>query len=73
MDMKTPNRIKSHANDYKDKAWEQYTLSKLGQWVYLLAKRSQHRTTLEKKNKDLYDAENYLKMMKAHLDHLRNQ
>lgn len=71
--MKTPNEIKKHASDYKSKAWEQYTISELGQWVHLLAKRSQHRSTKEKRDKDLYDAENYLEMMKAYLNDLKNR
>jgi hypothetical protein len=68
--MDTPEEIREHAADYKSQAWKQYNLAELGQWVYLLAKRSRHRTMLEKKNKDIHDARNYLAMMKAHLDHL---
>lgn len=69
--MNTPDDIKKHAKDYNNKAWEQYTLYELGQWVHLLTKRSQHRSTKEKRDKDLYDAGNYLKMMSAHLEHLK--
>lgn len=68
--MSTPENIKSHSEDYKNQAWRQYSLDELGHWVALLAKRSTHRDNAEKRNKDLYDAGNYLSMMQAHLTEL---
>lgn len=58
-----------HEKDYKPEAWKNYTLSELGQWVHLLAKRAEMRTG-EKRAKDLYDARNYLAMMDAKLQEL---
>lgn len=60
--------IEKHDGDYKPLAWEAYTLAELGQWVHLLATRSQHRDNADKRAKDLYDARNYLDMMRAKLD-----
>jgi hypothetical protein len=66
----TPESIKSHAADYIDRSWEDYTFEELGQWVHLFAKRSEHRKNPAKLQKDLYDAQNYLNMMQAKLDAL---
>lgn len=71
--MKPPESITGHAPKYNDRAWEQYTLQELGNWVHLLAKRSTHRADSEKRAKDLTDAQNYLDMMQAHINHLREQ
>lgn len=60
--------IDAHAGDYKPSAWEAYTLAELGQWVHLFAKRAEHRDNPEKRAKDLYDARNYLEMMRGKLD-----
>lgn len=60
--------IETHQGDYKTRAWEAYTLVELGQWVHLLATRAGHRDNAEKRAKDLYDARNYLDMMRAKLD-----
>jgi hypothetical protein len=60
--------IEKHATNYKPQAWEAYTLAELGQWVHLLATRAGHRDNAEKRAKDLYDARNYLDMMRAKLD-----
>jgi hypothetical protein len=65
---KTPASLKPHRNDYKDGAWRFYKMSELGQWVHLLYMRAGHRTDPVKRAKDLYDAENYLGMMRAKLD-----
>lgn len=56
-----------HARDYKPKAWHLYSFEELGQWVGLLMKRAGHRNDLGKAKKDIYDARNYLDMMKAKL------
>ena len=64
----TPNELKTHQNDYKEGAWRDYSLFELGMFVHLLRKRAQHRSNVDKARKALYDAQNYLKMMQAHLD-----
>lgn len=71
--METPTSILPHTSDYKSQSWKAYTLQELGMWVHLFAKRAQHRTNPEKRAKDLYDAQNYLNMMQAHLDELKSQ
>ena len=63
--------IEKHEQDYKPEAWEQYTFAELGQWVHLLATRAGHRDNTTKKDKDLYDAQNYLDMMQRKLDTLK--
>ena len=68
--MHEPETIKPHAGDYKSGAWAQYSLAELGMWVHLLATRATHRDNPEKRKKDLYDARNYLDMMRARLDEL---
>jgi hypothetical protein len=70
---KSVGTIAAHQGDYKPQAWEAYTLAELGQWVHLLATRAQHRDTAEKRAKDLYDARNYLEMMRAKLDALEGK
>ena len=49
--METPSNIKKHAGDYNDRAWEEYSFAELGNFVHLLAKRSEHRSNPEKKKK----------------------
>lgn len=66
--MDTPVSIEVHKTDYQNNAWQQYTIAELGQWVHLLVKRAAHRSNLEKAKKDLYDAQNYLNMIQAHID-----
>jgi hypothetical protein len=63
-----PQGCVTHEPEYRPEAWEAYSLSELGDWVHLLAKRSQHRATLAKASKDLHAARNYLAMMAAKLD-----
>lgn len=62
--------IEKHEEDYKEKAWKQYSFAELGQWVELLTKRASHRACKEKRDKDLYDARNYLSMIDAKLKEL---
>ena len=69
----TPESIKERSADYQNRSWEDYTLQELGNWVHLLAKRSQHRSNEDKKRKDLEDAQNYLNMMQAWLDYLKGK
>ena len=71
--MPEPTALADHQADYHPKAWEQYTLAELGQWVHLFAKRAAHRANVEKAEKDLYDAQNYLDMMQATIKELRDQ
>lgn len=71
--VKTPESIKPHEDDYKDKSWCEYSLTELGMWVHLLVMRSSHRSNLKKRAKDLYDARNYLAMMDAQVSHLEDQ
>jgi len=54
--------------DYQENAWLQYTIAELGSWVSLLIKRAFHRHDQKKRAKDIFDAAQYLKMMKAHVD-----
>ena len=71
-DVKTPEALQSHQQEYQSQAWKAYTLMELGSWVHLFAKRAEHRShaAIDKRKKDLYDARNYLAMMTAHLDAL---
>jgi len=69
---KTPEAIKPHVGDFKPSAWNAYSLLELGMWVHLLAKRAMHRASVPKRQKDLYDAQNYLTMMQAKLDELKD-
>lgn len=62
--------IEKHQEDYKPNAWQNYTLGELAMWVHLLRKRAEHRTNEEKKAKDLYDADNYLWMLKEKMKEL---
>lgn len=63
--MNTPEQIKPHSRDYKNNAWEQYSFEELTWWVTLLTKRATHRDNPDKRDKDLYDAGNYLEMLNA--------
>lgn len=62
--------IEKHQKDYKPEAWKAYSLGELGMWVHLLRKRAEHRTDKVKKEKDLYDAGNYLWMLKQKIKEL---
>ena len=64
----TPARLAEHAEKYTPLAWRDYSLQELGNWVHLLVKRANHRADTEKRAKDLHDAENYLEMMRAHIE-----
>ncbi len=58
--------LKAHEADYKPAAWTEYTAEELTWWVRLLCKRAGHRDNPEKRHKDLYDAGNYLAMLREH-------
>jgi len=65
---KTPDSILPQKNAFKRRSWDLYNFTELGSWVHLLVKRSDNRTGLEKRQKDLVDAQNYLNMMQSKLD-----
>jgi hypothetical protein len=65
------DNLKKHQKDYKSGAWKSYSIFELGMFVHLLTKRSTHRSNEEKREKDLYDAQNYLSMMQEKLDELK--
>ena len=60
-------RLNEHQKDYKQKAWQNYSLEELGNWIYLFSKRANHRSNIMKTKKDLHDAKNYLLMMEEKL------
>lgn len=66
--MESPTSILKDEMNYKDKAWQQYSLAELGNWIHLLVKRAEHRSDPTKKGKDLADARAYLDMIKAWID-----
>lgn len=69
--MNTPESILSHESAYRAAAWQEYSIQELGNWVHLLCKRAEHRNDPVKREKDLYDAQNYLNMIQSHLDSLK--
>lgn len=69
---KTPDTCTPHAKDYKNNAWDCYEPWELGMWVHLLTKRATHRTSVPKRQKDLYDAQNYLNMLQSKVDELKD-
>jgi hypothetical protein len=68
---KIPPSLLPHSPDYRAGSWRSYSICELGWFVHLLAKRAQHRENPEKKRKDLYDAQNYLNIIQAKLDALK--
>jgi hypothetical protein len=68
-----PDSAKAHEENYKQAAWEEYTIAELGQWVHLFAMRAGHRANNDKRLKDLQDAQSYLDMMQAKLDSISNR
>lgn len=69
--MKTPDSIKAHSADYKNGSFAEYSFEELGHWIHLLMKRATHRANLEKAEKDMYDAQNYLDIMQEKLTYQR--
>jgi len=69
--METPQSILKNEPDYKPKAWQEYSLQELGNWVHLLVKRSRMPSNNTKRFKDLGDAQEYLNMMQAHINDAR--
>ena len=65
---RAPYALKYHRDDYADQSWKGYTLEQLGNAVAFFVKRSVQRSKPAKQAKDLYDANNYLAMMQAHID-----
>lgn len=56
--------LEPHEADYKPLSMEEYSNEELRQWVHLLRKRAGHRTNEEKRAKDLYDADNYERVLR---------
>ena len=69
--LEEPAELSEHSTKYNDNAWRDYTVAELGMFVHLLVKRAEHRADIEKKTKDLNDAQNYLRMMQAHITAMR--
>lgn len=70
--LKTPKEILPHSTDYKDSSWRNYSIPELADFVHLLVKRANHRASKEKALKDIYDARNYLAMIKPHIDEMED-
>ena len=68
-----PNFNKHDAAYHPKDAWRQYSIAELGTWVDVLTRRATVRTDKEKKEKDLYDAQNYLDMMQERLNEIASQ
>lgn len=69
--MKTPEGVIEE--NYNSGSWQDYSEPEYRQWVDLLLKRSQHRSNLGKKIKDLTDAKNYMVMLIARLEELKEK
>ena len=65
MTKKEETPIDEHNKDYKSEIWKEYTGEELMWWVHLYTKRATHRNNkyLDKIEKDIYDAGNYLWML----------
>lgn len=66
-----PLSLVEHQSKYKDGAWHDYSVSELGGIVAFFVKRASHRTDMDKRAKDLLDAQNYLDMIQAHVDEVK--
>ncbi len=62
-EVKEIEELKKHEKDYKKDSWQEYSEVELQWWVTLLRKRASHRNNYIKMTKDLYDANNYQKML----------
>jgi hypothetical protein len=61
--------FEKHNADYTSDAYLHYSFEEFGQIVNFLMKRASMRTDVKKREKDIYDARNYLAMMGAKLNH----
>lgn len=61
------DRLEVHQPDYKQNSWKEYSFEELGSIIGFFVKRASHRKNIAKKEKDLYDAKNYLAMMEEKL------
>jgi len=61
--------FEKHNADYAPEAYLHYSYTEFGQIVNFLMKRASMRTDEKKREKDIYDARNYLAMMNAKLNH----
>lgn len=59
------HRLEEHSVDYLPETWRNYSIVELAWWVHLFMKQAEHRTSVVKQGKDLYDAENYARMLLA--------
>lgn len=66
--LKQPKEIEQYQADYREGAWAEYSESEYRQWVNVLTIRATHRTSKDKKLKDLTDARNYLLMWIARVE-----
>lgn len=63
--METPESIRTHEQEFLPNAWMMYTVEELDWWIKPLTKRAGMRVEGPKKDKDLWDVENYRKMRDA--------
>lgn len=59
------DRLSPHNSDYLPGSMFVYTEEELRWWVHLLTKRAAYRANVEKRQKDLYDAANYRKILET--------
>lgn len=64
----TPESIIPNAPDYKNRAWEEYTVAELGNIIHFFVKRAGHRQDPVKAAKDLKEARAYRDMLNAKID-----
>ncbi|MGN6545752.1 MAG: hypothetical protein ACTHK7_11935 [Aureliella sp.] len=67
----TPPAVAKHQPDFKPEAWKDMSFIELATWVEQLTKRAARRANNEKRDKDLYDASNYLAMLQAKFEAAR--
>lgn len=71
--IKLPESCKEHQPKYHEGIWQTYSIMELGMWVHLFSKRALHRKDKIKARKDVTDAQNYLNMMQAKIDEVRQK
>jgi hypothetical protein len=67
----TPPAVAKHQADFKPEAWKDMSVIELATWVEQLTKRAARRANDAKRDKDLYDASNYLAMLQAKFEGAR--
>ncbi len=63
MKLEMNDMLAEHEKDYAPDAWSEYTHEELAWWARLLLKRSLMRASVEKRSKDVADAQAYLLML----------